>query len=159
MAGDSRAESQAGQTGPRSRWIIYGLAVVIIGAFLLVLAQEVGQNGRSWLGWIDKTAVTTTDYQPLVNPKTIVYPKDFPAQFHLDRLPDSIALRRIDSVAIYRLDDKVVGYSIRGNVAKTDTSQDDLRAAVDVPGYKIDFWMGTDAGKAGDFWIKWNTED
>jgi hypothetical protein len=141
---------------PVPRWIIPLLALLIVVGFLFSLVQDVGRHGRTWLGWLDTTAVTTTDYQPLVSPHSIVYPDDFPSQFRLDHLPANITLNRLDSLAIYRLDDNVVGYSVRGNVIKQDGTADALKAALDVPDYQMDFWMGSDTDNAGDFWAKWN---
>jgi len=134
------------------------LAIGIVGLFLFTLVQEVGQYGRTWIGWIETTQVTTTDFQPLVSPKEIFYPADFPAAFRLNNLPAGIKLNRIASLAVYRLDSNIVAYSIRGNVDKRDDTADTLKEAMEEPGFTMEFWMGNDKDNFGDFWIKWNVE-
>ena len=143
---------------PVPHWGIGLVALIVVVGFLASLIQDVGRNGRTWLGWIDTTAVTTTDFQRLLSPDRIVYPADFPPQFRLDHLPEEIDLQHIDSLAVYRQDDNVIGYSVRGHVVKRDGTEEALKAAVDVPGYQLEFWLGADGDKAGDIWIKWDVQ-
>ncbi|MDR0990890.1 MAG: hypothetical protein LBL92_05995 [Propionibacteriaceae bacterium] len=133
------------------------LLIVVAGvAFFSTLSTDVGREGRTWVGWLDTTEVTTTDYQPLVAPDQVIYPTDFPTQFQLAELPDTVTVDKIDTLAVYRLDGQITGYSLGGRVERQDDTSQVMQDAFSDQDYEMEFWLSEDKADDGQFWIKWN---
>jgi hypothetical protein len=132
------------------------VTVVVTAAFLGTLVFDTGSRGRPENLVLDDQTVARTAYQPLIDPRQIVYPQDYPIELQLLRLPAGVELERIDAIDIYRLDGQVVAYTAQGRVAPLADTAEVMRQALTVPGYELEFWLEQSSNRPGDFTARWS---
>jgi hypothetical protein len=145
------------------RTMIPLVALTVLIALVATLTHYTGTHGRTWLGYLDvdgeSQEVTTTDYQPVADPEDIVYPDDFPQAIRLTNLPDDVVYDKIDTMAVYRFEGTLRGYSIGGHFADPEMEgiEDKVRSALHLDGYEMSWWVSTGGDDKGQFWLKWTT--